>query len=294
MSGTPAAEVHIDTALVQALLAQQHPDLADLPIEPLASGWDNMMFRLSETLVIRMPRRAIAVPLIEHEQHWLPQLPNLPIAVPVPVRTGIAGSGYPWPWSIVPWVRGEAADLAPPAAEQAAPFAQFLKALHRPAPLTGYVPINLHRGCPIADKVDGILPRFERLSSVTNVMTQHIHSIWNAALAAVPSQQPVWLHGDLHARNVIVDDGVIGTVIDWGDICTGDAATDLMSIWALFDDPAARRRALAEYGASPELIARAKGWVVTMAAILLDTGLQDEPRHAKMGMDMFRRLEEDI
>jgi aminoglycoside phosphotransferase (APT) family kinase protein len=293
MSGTPAAEVHIDLALVRALLEEQHPDLAKLPIEQFASGWDNMMFRLGADLVIRMPRRIVAVPLIEHEQNWLPQLPELPVAIPAPVRTGVAGCGYPWPWSVVPWVPGEAADLTPPMPGQAVHFVQFLRALHRPAPLTDALPINLHRGCRLADKVEGIVPRFERLSSVADVITPNIRAIWSAALAAKPSSHPVWLHGDLHARNVVVNNGMISAIIDWGDICAGDAATDLMSIWALFDDPAARQTALQEYGASADLVARAKGWVVLMAAILLDTSLQDEPRHAKMGADMFRRLEED-
>jgi aminoglycoside phosphotransferase (APT) family kinase protein len=293
MSGTPAAEVDIDTGLVRALLNEQHPDLADLHIELLASGWDNMMFRLGESLVIRMPRRAVAVRLIEHEQHWLPQLPDLPIAIPLPVRLGVAGYGFPWPWSIAPWVPGKAADLAPPAPDQSIHFASFLKALHGVVPVGEKLPANLYRGGPLAEKSEGLQPRFERLAKVSNVMTPQIYAIWNAALAAPGSQQPVWLHGDLHARNVIVDGDVISAVIDWGDICTGDPATDLMGIWALFDTRLARSRALAEYGASSELIARAKGWVVAMAAILLDTGLQDEPRHAKMGADMFRRLEED-
>jgi aminoglycoside phosphotransferase (APT) family kinase protein len=293
MSGTPAAEVHIDTALAQALLEQQCPDLASLSIEPLASGWDNVMFRLGTEFIIRMPRRAIAADLIEHEQYWLPQLQHLPIAIPTPLRAAKPGLGYPWPWSIVPWIDGEAADLAPPEAEQGICFALFLKALHCSVPVAGDLPVNPHRGCPLADKIDGLMPRFERLATVSDVMTPHIHSIWNTALAAPRCEQPVWLHGDLHARNVIVDKGIITAVIDWGDICTGDAATDLMSIWALFDDPHVRKQALVEYGASADVTARAKGWVVMMAAILLDTGLQDEPRHAKMGADMFRRLKED-
>jgi aminoglycoside phosphotransferase (APT) family kinase protein len=293
MTGTPAAEVHIDAALARSLLAQQHPDLADLPITALASGWDNVIFRLGDSLIIRLPRRSVAVPLIEHEQYWLPKLPPLPIAIPRPVRMGVPGCGYPWPWSVVPWMSGVAADLKPPAPAQAALLARFLKILHVPAPLPANPPVNLHRGGSLAEKVDGIAPRLERLSTVTDAITPNILAIWKAAVDAPPSPQAVWLHGDLHARNVIVDDGVISAIIDWGDICTGYAATDLMSIWALFDDPDARQLALKEYGASADLVARSKGWVVCLAAILFDTGLQDEPRHAKMGADMFRRLAED-
>jgi aminoglycoside phosphotransferase (APT) family kinase protein len=293
MSGTPLAEVSIDEALIRSLLREQHPDLAHLPLQFWESGWDNVLARLGDELLVRLPRRAVAMPLITHEQHWLPALPPLPIPIPLPIRTGEAGCGYPWPWSIVPFVPGEAADISAPLPAEAARLALFLKALHQPAPASGEVPINLHRGGALADKADSLMPRLARLKTATTAITPKILALWDAGLAAPPSTEAVWLHGDLHARNVIVDAGRIAAIIDWGDICTGDPATDLLSIWALFADRAARQTALSVYGASAELTARAKAWVVMMAAILLDTGLHDNERHAKMGADMFARLEAD-
>ena len=83
----PLHEIAVDEALVRALLAGQHPDLAGLPLVRAAQGWDNVTFRLGDDLAVRLPARAVAAPLVEHEQRWLPVLaPLLPVAVPVPVR----------------------------------------------------------------------------------------------------------------------------------------------------------------------------------------------------------------
>src|SRR5947199_9685209 len=99
----PAAAVDVDEPLVRSLLREQHPDLAGLPLQVAAFGWDNVVYRLGSELAVRLPRRAVAVPLVEHEQRWLPQLARrLPLPIPAPVRTGAPGRGYPWPWSIGP------------------------------------------------------------------------------------------------------------------------------------------------------------------------------------------------
>ena len=90
----PAAEVEITADLVRRLLAGQHPDLAGLPVRPLASGWDNSLFRLGDELVARLPRRALGASILVNEQRWLPSLASrLPLPVPVPVRTGVPGEG---------------------------------------------------------------------------------------------------------------------------------------------------------------------------------------------------------
>ncbi|MDB5343992.1 MAG: srkA [Schlesneria sp.] len=109
--GTPAAEHHIDEALVRSLLLDQHPDLAQLPIQQVDAGWDNAMFRLGDRLAVRLPRRAAVASLITHEQTWLPQIASrLTLPVPAPVRTGRPTKGYPWHWSILPWLPGVCAD----------------------------------------------------------------------------------------------------------------------------------------------------------------------------------------
>src|SRR6185503_5007842 len=109
MGGKPPAEVSIDRSLVIALLQEQHPDLAHLPLTEIDEGWDNKLFRLGDDLVVRVPRRAASAALIEQEQRWLPRLPLLPLPVPVPIRVGRPGCGFQWSWSVVAWLPGQSA-----------------------------------------------------------------------------------------------------------------------------------------------------------------------------------------
>lgn len=290
-SGTPAAEVDIDERLVRRLLREQQPDLADEALTLVDVGWDNATYRLGQELAVRLPRRRLAVGLIENEQRWLPILADsLPLPVPVTTRVGRPGPDFPWPWSIVQWLPGITADLEPPAAGQAQAFAGFLRALHQPAPPDA--PHNEFRGVPLRRKTQGVEERLNRLHRAREIGAD-VFRIWDEALAAPEPAELRWLHGDLHARNVLTDDGRIRGIIDWGDITAGDVATDLASIWSLFDDPPARATCLSFYGPSPAELARARGWAVAFAAALLDTGRVDHPRHAVMGEAMFRRLGED-
>ena len=292
-TGSPAAEVEITEALVRALLQDQHPDLARLPIETAGEGWDNVMLRLGSDLALRMPRRAVADQLLRNEQRWLPELaPHLPLPVPVPVRTGVPGRGYPFAWSVLPWLEGETADLAPPDATEGPVLAGFLKALHRPAPESA--PENPHRGCPLNRKQADTERRMDLLRAETDAITPQVERAWTEGLAAPVDLPRLWVAGDIHARNVLVRSGKFSAFIDWGDICAGDPASDLASIWGLFGDAAARRAAIGAYEMSEATLARARGWAVFYGVILLETGRQDNPRHAKMGADTLRHLTDDF
>lgn len=292
-AGTPAAEHPIDEGLVGRLLAEQHPDLAALPLAAVAAGWDNAMFRLGDRLAVRLPRRAAAASLITHEQRWLPALADgLPLPIPVPLRVGRPGQGYPWGWSVHPWLPGEAADIQPPAPAQAPQFGAFLRLLHRPAPPDA--PRNPVRGVPLSTRAHVAEERLARLARATDRITPAIRQIWRAALDAPIDVGPTWIHGDLHPQNLLVEGGALAGVIDWGDLAAGDRATDLAAIWMLLTTPQARRAALAAYGGgSPATLARARGWAVHLGATLLDTGLVDNPRHARIGERTLRHLAED-
>ena len=288
--GTPSAEVHIDVALVRSLLRAQFPRYASNRVQPVGSGWDNVMMRLGTDLVVRLPRRAVAATLIEAEQRWLPELAaRLPIDVPVPLHMGHPAQGYPWRWSIVRWLPGEGADRSPPDGDEAMRLAAFLSCLHETAPAAA--PANPVRGVPLTTRAEAVGERMERLARVTDVVTPTVERVWRDALSAWPSAERRWLHGDLHPLNILVRRGRITGIIDWGDLTGGDVATDLAALWMLFDG-SVLERALSAYGQiDADTRMRAMGWAVLFGVVLLDSGLVDHPRHAEVGRAILRRMD---
>lgn len=102
-------ELDIDAALVRRLVEAQFPQWAGREVRPLPNpGTDNLMFRLGDDLVARLPRMPGAVGTIRKEHRWLPWLaPRLPLAIPEPVGLGEPGVGYPLPWSASRWLDGD-------------------------------------------------------------------------------------------------------------------------------------------------------------------------------------------
>ena len=291
--GTPISDVDIDVSLVYRLLTDQHPDLAHLPIQLVDAGWDNAMFKLGDQWSVRLPRRKAAAKLVENEQTWLPRLADqLPIPVPTPYRIGQPALGYPWRWSVLPWLDGVAADQQEPHANQATRFASFLRSLHIPAPHDA--PHNPVRGVPLHQRATSVDERMQRLETKTNLITPKLRETWNIALNASIDLPAQWLHGDLHPRNILVEKGVITGIIDWGDMTSGDIATDLASIWMLFSHQHTRQHVLTEYAhVSEATLQRAKGWAILFGVVLLDTGLIDNSRHAAIGERALLHLSED-
>ena len=229
----PTAEVELSVSQVEALVAQQAPHLGSHEVVPFAHGWDNFLFRLGSDWLARFPRRQVAVALIHNEIRWLPELaPRLPLPIPVPAVVGEPGQGYPWPWTIVPWIHGvpAAADLDADLPRIAPDLGGFLVALHRPAPEDA--PPNPYRGVPLASRDRAARERIGRLESVID--SQAAYACWDDALNA-PGYDgpPIWLHGDLHPGNVIVSSGRLTGVVDFGDITSGDPATDLSAMWTV-------------------------------------------------------------
>ena len=283
----PAAEVEVSAALVRRLLAAGHPDLAQLPVTVLANGWDNVLCRIGPGLIARLPRRAAAVPLIEHELTWLPVLaPRLPLPVPAPVRAGQPGPGYPWPWSIVPFLPGRAASREPPAdpRDAAVSLGRFLAALHAPAPPDA--PANPSRGIPLAGRHETVVQNLG--AAADRVDRVAVLAAWEAALA-VPAWAgpPVWLHGDLHPANILVHQGRLSGVIDFGDITAGDPAADLSVAWMLL--PVAQHGAFraaytaaGQHAAPGSLWDRARGWALVLGLVFL-THSDDNPELLAVG-----------
>jgi aminoglycoside phosphotransferase (APT) family kinase protein len=276
----PSADVTVDTALVRALLHEQHQDLAGLPLAETAAGWDNHLFRLGDALAVRLPRRALAANLIVHEQRWLPLLAaRLPLPIPVPVRTGHPGCGFPWSWSVVPWLDGTSASVVPlpDPAVNAVDLGQFLRALHQPAPAEA--PYNPWRGVPLAERTGSVLDRVKQLSD--RVDSARIVAAWNEMVRTPRWQGPaLWLHGDLHPGNLLIRDVHISAVLDFGDLTSGDPATDLAIAWMVLP-PSARPtfRASARSAFNPiddDMWVRARGWALTLGLVYLANS-QDDP-----------------
>jgi aminoglycoside phosphotransferase (APT) family kinase protein len=290
--GIPRAEVTIDEARVRELLAAQHPDLAQETLAAAPSGWDNATFRIGESLAIRLPRRELAAPLILNEQRWLPLVaPLLPVTVPAPVRVGMPHAGYPWNWSIVPWIDGETADIAVPCDDAAETLAEFFEALHRPAPADA--PRNPYRGLPLQQREPYFRERLATLRGRSVAIDSSVMSLWAEALAAPAGATSTWIHGDLHPRNVLCKHGRITGIIDWGDMAQGDRASDLAAVWMLLPTLEGRRRAVAACAtASRDSWARAKGWAVLYAAIFLDAGLESDSGMTAIAERTLQRLKQ--
>lgn len=259
---------------MRRLLHSQCPHLADLPLTFGASGWDNHMVRIGDRHVARLPRRAVGDALVLHEQRWLPELaPSLPLRVPVPLVHGVPEHGYPWHWSVCEWLPGT--PLASAAADDAAmettvdAMVAFLQALHRPAPADA--PTNPFRGVPLDTRLEAFDSRLHRLGDERTA--QRLRT-WFAGVVAAPpwSAPPVWLHGDLHPANVLVHHGQVSAVVDFGDLCGGDPASDLAVAWMCWD-PARRDRFFDGLGTDPDTRRRARGWAAALAlAFLGDDG----------------------
>jgi aminoglycoside phosphotransferase (APT) family kinase protein len=292
--GAPAADVEMSETILRALLAEQHPDLADATISFVSSGWDNWVYRVGDELCTRLPRRAVAVDLLQNEQRWLSWLaPGLPLPIPAPVRFGQPSAIYPYPWSLVPWIEGQTVSLGFVRDDQSGPLVAFLKALHQPAPADA--PTSDCRGLPLGIVSHMVKARLARLASVVPQTVDALGPVWLAACRADPSFEPVMLHGDPHPRNVLVDpDGRLAAFIDWGDMCSGDPASDLAAIWFLLPSEEARAHAILLYGADSHLVARAMGWAMHIGTILLEAGLGGAEEYGRLGNTILDRVLHDF
>lgn len=258
--------------MVRALLRDQHPDLADLELRDVNGGWDNQQWRLGDELAVRLPRTQRAPELLCREQKWLPLLAQrLPLPTPVPVRVGQPSALFEHLWTVARWVDGTPADLRPITDPRSADLlATFLSALHQDA--SADAPTSTTRGIPIAEV-------HAQVQGMFDVIADHRHAgaardVWQNALDASAWAGPAtWLHGDLHPANVVVRDGTLAGVIDFGDLCAGDPATDLSAVWMLLPTGMAQRFFAVYARADAATISRARGWAVLLALGLIAIGV---------------------
>lgn len=265
-----ADEVETDVDLVRRLLAGQFPHWAALPIRPVVSyGTDHDIYRVGDRLVARLPRIGWATRQAAKEAQWLPKLaPHLPLALPVPVAMGRPAEGYPFDWSVCEWLPGENANGTLHDLERAAvDLAAFVAAL-RWVDTTGAFPRPPRsRGGALAEFDEGVRRSIAQLGDrIDGAATLRS---WQESLDAPAWEEPeVWVHGDLLPGNLLVVDGRLSAVIDFGGFNVGDPACDLQPAWNVFAG-ASRARFRAELDVDDASWLRGRGWALYQAVSAL-------------------------
>ncbi|GAA3549866.1 aminoglycoside phosphotransferase family protein [Kribbella ginsengisoli] len=292
-----ANEALIDDELVLRLVAGQFPRWSGLAVAEIpSSGTVNAMYRLGDSLTVRLPRIAGGVPDIEKEFEWLPRLaPLLPVRIPTPVALGEPADGYPWPWLVQEWIPGSiavAGEVREPVglAEDLAGFVRAMRSIDAPARAGGEgtagpsrasaagtdVPDGLggegieapaaYRGGPLSSQDEETRKALVQLEGWIDTGTAL--AAWESALAA-PASSPCWVHADLMPSNLLVTDGGrLAAVIDFATAGVGDPACDLIPAWNLL--PAAGREVYREaLGVDADAWVRGRGRALSMALIQL-------------------------
>lgn len=297
--GPKPTRLNVETDLVHQLIAEQFPHWADLPVRPVADGgWDNSTFHLGSGMSVRLPSATEYALAVDKEHRWLPQLAaQLPVPISTPLARGRPGHGYPFAWSVYRWLPGDPVTAARVAdglldpVSFALDLADFLTALQQIDPTDGPAPgtHNWFRGGTLRTfdaTTQNALETLEGRPDV-GVNVESARAVWARALDARWDCVPVWFHGDIAAGNLLLREGRLGAVIDFGTCGVGDPACDLAGAWTLLDT-AARAAFRERMGVDEGTWARGRGWAMWKT---LDTyvGVLDE--HAEAAAEARRVLE---
>ncbi len=253
----------IDAAMVKRLVATQFPLWGELPVTPVeVDGNDNRTYRLGQEMTVRLPTGEAYVAAVDKEHRWLSVLaPLLPVAIPISVAKGAPGEGYPFSWSIRRWLDGQTAsrDRLNELSGLATSVAEFILALQH-VDATGGPPAGAHtfyRGASLAHYDDETRRCLAMLDG--RIDTKSAAAVWDAGMRALWHGPPVWFHGDIASGNLLVNDGRLAGVIDFGTSGVGDPACDLVIAWTLFlarqpeELPRCRSSGRRHLGTSPRL-----------------------------------------
>lgn len=279
-------EMEVDESLVHRLVSTQFPQWASLPLKLVPSaGTDHALYRLGDEMVARLPRTSSASVQIDKEQQWLPKLaPLLPLAIPYPLASGIPDEEYPWQWSIYPWLAGEDASAVPVADEPqaAAALADFLVRLHQIDPTNSPPPgkHNFFRGVPLAMRKNKTRAAIASLQGTFNA--DLMVEAWKSSLEAqVWSNPSCWIHGDLIPTNLLIQNGQLSAVIDFGGLGVGDPACDLLVAWTFLS---AETRGVFRSALSVDDATwiRGRGWALSFGVIAFEYYQETNPVLARI------------
>jgi aminoglycoside phosphotransferase (APT) family kinase protein len=277
-------EIPVDAELVRALVSRSMPEYADAPVRRLAtSGSTNALFRLGEEFIVRLPRQPGGSAAISKEATWLPVLgPRLPVSVPEVVAVFEPGGDYPERWSVVRWIDGEhpgvidaRAPADPRREELAADLAAVLEALHGaqvPAGAVGNPGLQWYRGEPLATMDQVTRENIKRCRSLPDFGFDlgAAGRIWDEAMklpGAADRAVPRWYHGDLAAENLLMRDGRLAAVLDFGALSVGDPTVDLVVAWEILDPPA-RELFRRQLGVDDATWLRGRAWALSITLMI--------------------------
>ena len=270
-------ELPIDEQLVRSLLAASAPAYAGLPLRRLeASGSTNALFRLGDDLLVRLPRQPGGSETIEKEQRWLPYVAGA-LSVPVPeiVAVGEPGSGYPERWSVVRWLEGEVpggpADGEAPREALARDLASVVTGLRElPVPdgAKADSALRWYRAEPLVRMDASTRESIEQCRAIArlDLDLDACTALWDDAMRLPGVADEVaarWHHADLVAENLLVRDGRLAGVLDFGGLAVGDPTVDLVVAWDLLD-PAARATFRDLVGVDEATWLRGRAWALAL------------------------------
>ena len=282
-----ADEIPLGEQLVRRLVREQFPRWARLPVSLAATGTVNAMYRLGDSMVVRLP--FVPDPSgIDFEAEWLPRLARgLDVAIPSVLGIGKPTSAYPLPWLVLNWLEGDTVvpDTLEDADGLARDLAAFITDLRRLDPIgapAGYRCGSLH---PLDGEVRKCLSQVGDLVDVPELLP-----LWQRAMDA-PSWAgaPVWAHCDLLSSNVLALDGRLSGILDFASAGVGDPACDLMAGWSML--PAASREIFRERLAiEDDEWDRGLGWALSQAVIALPYYRNTFPAMVTTSLHMLREL----
>lgn len=265
-------KVTIDATLVQKLVDKQFPQWKHLPIRPvLPGGWDNRTFHLGTTMLVRMPSSEEYASKVDKEQAWLPKLgPLLPLQIPKPLALGEPDNSYPWKWSVYNWINGETAATGhiENLSTLSATLANFINTFQQIDSSGGPIPID----ASCFSHTLGLAYYDEEARRSINALKGKIDTVkatkvWDMALETTWKSKPVWVHGDISPSNLIVNNGKLVGVIDFGGLAIGDPSCDLRIAWSLLEEKS-RKVFRSSLSLDDGTWARGRGWALWKASII--------------------------